>query len=129
MTLALNGIPVATLELKNPMTEQNWRHAVTQYKNDRDPSDLIFQFKKRTLVHFAVDTDEVYMSTRLSGKNTRFLPFNRGCAGGASNLENPGGYKTAYLWEAVLERHSLLDILARFIHIKKTGETGCRGAA
>jgi len=118
VTLALNGIPVATLELKNPMTAQNWRHAVTQYKNDRDPSDLIFQFKKRTLVHFAVDTDEVYMTTRLSGKSTRFLPFNRGREGGAGNPENPGGYKTAYLWEAVLERHSILDILARFIHLQ-----------
>jgi type I restriction enzyme R subunit len=118
VTLALNGIPVATLELKNPMTAQNWRHAVTQYKNDRDPSDLIFQFKKRTLVHFAVDTDEVYMTTRLSGKSTRFLPFNRGCGGGAGNPENPGGYKTAYLWEAVLEIHSFLDILARFIHLQ-----------
>lgn len=118
VTLALNGIPVATLEFKNPMTAQNWRHAVTQYKNDRDPSDLIFQFKKRTLVHFAVDTDEVYMTTRLSGKSTRFLPFNRGCGGGAGNPENPGGCKTAYLWEAVLERHSFLDILARFIHLQ-----------
>ncbi|HRT71549.1 MAG TPA: type I restriction endonuclease, partial [Syntrophales bacterium] len=96
VTLALNGIPVATLELKNPMTAQTWRHAITQYKNDRDPADLIFQFKKRTLVHFAVDTDEVYMTTRLSGKNTHFLPFNRGCGGGAGNPENPGGYKTAY---------------------------------
>ena len=118
VTVALNGIPVATLELKNPMTAQTWRHAVTQYKNDRDPSDLIFQFKKRTLVHFAVDTDEVYMTTRLSGKSTRFLPFNRGCGGGAGNPENPSGYKTAYLWEAVLERHSFLDILARFIHLQ-----------
>ncbi len=77
MTLALNGIPVATVELKNPMTAQTWRHAVTQYKNDRDPADLIFQFKRRTLVHFAVDTDEVYMATRLAGRSTYFLPFNR----------------------------------------------------
>ncbi len=118
VTLALNGIPVATLELKNPMTAQTWRHAVTQYKNDRDPADLIFRFKKRTLVHFAVDTDEVYMTTRLSGKNTRFLPFNKGCGGGAGNPENPGGYRSAYLWEEVLERHSFLDILARFIHLQ-----------
>ena len=79
VTLALNGIPVATVELKNPMTAQTWRHAVTQYKHDRDPADLIFQFKKRTLVHFAVDTDEVYMTTRLSGRSTYFLPFNKGC--------------------------------------------------
>ncbi len=118
VTLALNGIPVSTLELKNPMTAQTWRHAITQYKNDRDPSDPIFQFKRRTLVHFAVDTDEVYMATRLSGKSTLFLPFNKGCGGGAGNPENPGGYKTAYLWEEVLERHSFLDILARFIHLQ-----------
>jgi type I restriction enzyme R subunit len=118
VTLALNGIPVSTLELKNPMTAQTWRHATSQYKNDRDPADLIFQFKKRTLVHFAVDTDEVYMATRLSGRSTYFLPFNRGCGGGAGNPENPCGYKTAYLWEEVLERHSFLDILARFIHLQ-----------
>lgn len=118
VTLVLNGIPVATLELKNPMTGQTWRNAIHQYKNDRDPTDLIFQFKKRTLVHFAVDTDEVYMATRLSGRSTHFLPFNRGCGGGAGNPENPGGYKTAYLWEEVLERHSFLDILARFIHLQ-----------
>ncbi len=118
VTLALNGIPVATAELKNPMTGQTWRNAITQYKNDREPTDLIFQFKKRTLVHFAVDTDEVYMTTRLSGRSTYFLPFNKGCGGGAGNPENPGGYKTAYLWEEVLERHSFLDILARFIHLQ-----------
>ena len=100
------------------MTAQTWRHAVTQYKNDRDPSDLIFQFKKRALVHFAVDTDEVYMTTRLSGRNTHFLPFNQGRGTGAGNPENPRGYKTAYLWEAVLGRHSFLDILARFIHLQ-----------
>lgn len=126
VVLSLNGIPLVTLELKNPMTGQTWRNAVHQFKNDRDPADLIFQFRKRTLVHFAVDTDEVYMTTRLQGKGTRFLPFNRGDHGGAGNPENPGTYKTAYLWEEVLERESLLDILARFIHIqvdeKKVGE-------
>jgi type I restriction enzyme R subunit len=129
VTLALNGIPVATVELKNPMTAQTWRHAVTQYKNDRDPADLIFQFRRRSLVHFAVDTDEVYMTTRLSGSKTYFLPFNKGCAGGGGNPNNTsggGGYKTAYLWEEVLERHSFLDILARFVHLqveeKKLGD-------
>jgi len=118
VTLTLNGIPVATVELKNPMTAQTWRHAIQQYKNDRNPADLIFRFKKRTLVHFAVDTDEVYMTTRLSGRSTHFLPFNRGCGRGPGNPENPNGYKTAYLWEEVLERHSFLDILARFIHLQ-----------
>ncbi len=116
--LSLNGIPVVTAELKNPMTGQTWRDALHQYKHDRDPADLLFQFKKRALVHFAVDPDEVYMTTRLAGRNTHFLPFNRGRDGGAGNPENPGGWKTAYLWEEVLERRSLLDILARFIHLQ-----------
>jgi type I restriction enzyme R subunit len=130
VVLGLNGIPVATLELKNPMTGQTWRHAVTQYKNDRDPGDLVFQFKKRALVHFAVDPDEVYMTTRLSGRSTTFLPFNKGCANGAGNPENSNGYKTAYLWEEVLARDSFMDILARFIHLqveeKKVGEKKVR---
>ncbi len=125
LAICLNGIPVATAELKNPMTGQTWRSAIHQYKTDRDPKDLIFQFKKRSLVHFAVDTDEVYMTTRLAGKSTYFLPFNLGDGNGAGNPENPGGYKTAYLWEAILERDSFLDILARFIHlqieVKKVG--------
>lgn len=118
VTLALNGIPIATVELKNAMTGQTFRNATHQYKNDRDPTDLIFQFKKRALVHFATDTDEIYMTTRLAGKSTYFLAFNRGSGGGAGNPENPNGYRTAYLWETVLERHSMLDILARFIHLQ-----------
>lgn len=118
LVIGLNGIPVATAELKNPMTGQTWHNAIHQYKTDRDPKDLIFQFKKRSLVHFAVDTDEVYMTTRLAGKSTYFLPFNLGYGNGAGNPENPGGYKTAYLWEVILERDSFLDILARFIHLQ-----------
>lgn len=118
LTLSLNGIPVATAELKNPMTGQTWRDAVHQYKNGRDPRDLIFQFKKRTLVHFAVDPDEVYMATQLAGRSTRFLPFNLGDGEGSGNPENPGGYRTAYLWEQVWQRDSFLDILARFIHVE-----------
>jgi len=97
VTLALNGIPVATAEIKNPMTGQTWREVVRQYKRDRDPADLIFQFRRRALVHFAVDPDEVYMTTRPAGRNTHYLPFNKGCAGGAGNPENPGGWKTAGL--------------------------------
>ncbi|HSV31457.1 MAG TPA: type I restriction endonuclease [Atribacteraceae bacterium] len=118
VTLGLNGIPVATAELKNPLTGQTWRDAVRQYKQDRDPADLLFQFKKRALVHFALDPDEVYMTTRLAGRNTHFLPFNKGCSGGAGNPENPHGWKTAYLWEEILERASLLDILTRFVHLQ-----------
>jgi type I restriction enzyme, R subunit len=118
VTIALNGIPVATLELKNPMTGQTWANAVHQYKNDRSQTDPIFAFKRRTLVHFAVDPDEVYMTTKLSGESTQFLPFNMGCRGGAGNEENQRGYKTAYLWEDVLSSDSMLDILARFVHLQ-----------
>jgi type I restriction enzyme R subunit len=118
LVLSLNGIPITTAELKNPMTGQTWRSAIFQYQNDRDPKDLIFQFKKRTLVHFAVDPDEVYMTTRLSGKGTHFLPFNLGNGNGGGNPDNPDGYKTHYLWEQMWERDSFLDILARFIHLQ-----------
>jgi len=117
LVLSLNGIPFATAELKNPLTGQTWVDAVHQYMNDRDPRDLIFQYKKRTLVHFAVDTDEVHMTTRL-GKSTSFLPFNMGDRKGAGNPENPKGYKTAYLWEQVLQRDSIHDIISRFIHLE-----------
>jgi type I restriction enzyme R subunit len=118
VVLSLNGIPVVTIEIKNPMTGQTWRNAVHQYKVDRDSNEPLFQFKKRALVHFAADPDEVYMTTRLSGNSTRFLPFNRGNNNGAGNPENPNGYKTSYLWEEVLQRDSLMDILARFIHLQ-----------
>ncbi len=127
VVLSLNGIPVATAELKNPMTGQTWKNAVRQYQEDRDPNDLIFQFKKRTLVHFAVDTDEAYMTTQLKGKSTYFLPFNKGCNRGAGNPDNPDGYKTAYLWEDVLCRDSFMDILARFIQ-KQVEEKQLGGA-
>lgn len=118
LVLSVNGIPIATAEIKNPMTGQTWRDAVNQYKNDRSPNDLIFAFKKRTLVHFAVDTEEVHMATALEGRATQFLPFNKGNGTGAGNPANPQGYKTAYLWEEVLERVSFLDIIARFVHIE-----------
>jgi type I restriction enzyme R subunit len=118
VVLCINGIPVITLELKNPMTHQTWMNAVHQYKHDRDPNDLLFAFKKRALVHFALDTDEAYMATKLSGTHTYFLPFNKGKDNGKGNPDNPSGYKTAYLWEEVLARDSLMDILARFMHLQ-----------
>lgn len=123
VVLSLNGIPLVTMELKNPMTGQTVENAKHQYRTDRDPKDLIFQFKKRTLVHFAVDPDLVYMTTQLKGNSTYFLPFNRGDGLGAGNPENPEGYRSAYLWEQVLSRDSLLDILARFIHLEETERT------
>jgi type I restriction enzyme, R subunit len=120
VTLSLNGIPVATVELKNPLTGQNVEDARRQYKQDRDPRETIFEFKRRTLVHFAVDTESVLMTTRLAGGATHFLPFNKGCEGGAGNPPDPAGqtYRTGYLWEDVLQRDSLLDLLARFIHLQ-----------
>ncbi len=120
VTISVNGIPVVTLELKNAMTGQTVEDARRQYKQDRDQRETIFEFKKRTLVHFAVDTDAVLMTTRLAGTATHFLPFNQGDAGGAGNPPDPKGrnYRTAYLWEEVLERDSLLDLLARFLHLQ-----------
>ncbi len=120
VTLSLNGIPVATVELKNPLTGQRVEDARRQYKQDRDPRETIFEFKRRTLVHFAVDTESVLMTTRLAGTATHFLPFNKGCDGGAGNPPDPAGrtYRTAYLWEEVLQRDSLLDLFARFIHLQ-----------
>jgi type I restriction enzyme R subunit len=120
VTLSLNGIPVVTVELKNPLTGQRVEDARRQYKHDRDPREAIFEFKRRTLVHFAADTESVLMTTRLAGAATHFLPFNKGCDGRAGNPPDPFGrtYRTAYLWEEVLQRDSLLDLLARFIHLQ-----------
>ncbi|MDO3378546.1 type I restriction endonuclease subunit R [Geoalkalibacter halelectricus] len=118
LVLSINGLPVVTAELKNPMSGQTVEHAKGQYQKDRDPKELLFQFKKRALVHFAVDPDQVYMTTRLAGTSTFFLPFNKGDQGGAGNPENPEGYRSAYLWEDVWQRDSLLDIIGRFMHLQ-----------
>ena len=118
VTLAVNGIPVVTAELKNPLTGQRAAHAMRQYEDERDERDLLFAFKKRALVHFAVDPDEVWMTTRLRGKETDFLPFNRGNNHGAGNPPVEGNWKTAYLWDEVLQADSLLEILQRFMHLE-----------
>lgn len=119
MVLCLNGLPIATLELKNQFTGQTAAHARRQFMEDRDPREALFAFKRRALVHFAVDPDEVWMTTRLCGPETRFLPFNKGCNDGAGNPLNPLGHRTAYLWEEVLAKNSLLDILGRFMHLQQ----------
>ena len=118
VTLAVNGIPVVTAELKNSLTGQRAARAIHQYENDRDGRDLLFAFKKRALVHFAVDPDEIWMTTRLRGKETHFLPFNRGNNHGAGNPPVEGNWKTHYLWDEVLQVDSLLDILQRFMHLE-----------
>jgi type I restriction enzyme, R subunit len=115
LVLSLNGVPVATLELKNHFTGQTASNAKKQYAQDRDNRELLFAFKKRALVHFAIDPDEVFMATRLDGNGTYWLPFNKGFNNGKGNPLNPAGYKTSYLWESVLSRDSWLDIINRFI--------------
>jgi type I restriction enzyme, R subunit len=119
MLLSLNGLPIATVELKNPFTGQNVEHAKRQYKRDRDEHELLFQFKKRALVHFAVDTDEVYMTTRIAGSKTRYLPFNKGFDKGSGNPPVEGKHRTCYLWEEVLAKDSWMDILGKFLHLEK----------
>jgi len=118
MLICVNGLPVVVLELKNPFTGQTYEDAIIQYKKNRSPNELLFHFKKRAIVFFAVDTQEVYMTTRLAENKTFFLPFNKGCDGGKGNPDNPGGFKTAYLWEEILEKDSLMDILKRFVYIE-----------
>ncbi|WP_407948687.1 type I restriction endonuclease subunit R [Parvibaculum sp.] len=118
VTLAVNGLPVVTVELKNPITGQRAEDAKKQYMRDRDERDLMFKFKERALVHFAVDPDEAWMTTHLKAGETSFLPFNRGFNRGAGNPPVEDNWKTAYLWDEVLERDSLLDILQRFMHLE-----------
>lgn len=118
MVIALNGVPIASLELKNPLSGQTVENAKLQYKKDRDPRELVFQFKKRTLVHFAVDTEEAYMTTKLAGDDTYFLPFNKGFNDGAGNPTQDNNYRTSYLWEEVLTKDSLMDIIGRYLHLE-----------
>ncbi|SMP49123.1 type I restriction enzyme, R subunit [Desulfonatronum zhilinae] len=118
VVLALNGISVATLELKNQFTGQDVGNALKQYSTTRDNKELLFAFKKRTLVHFAVDQDEVFMTTKLDGSKTYWLPFNKGANNGKGNPKNENGYRTAYLWEYILQKNSWMEILQRFLHLE-----------
>ena len=123
IVLFLNGIPVVSMELKNQFTGQDTDNAIRQYKFDRASKDTIFEFKNRVLVHFAVDLYNVFMTTRLQGINTYFLPFNQGSngsgnVGGKGNPQNHDGYQTAYLWEKVLAKDNLLEILHKYMHLQ-----------
>lgn len=118
LVLSLNGLPVATLELKNRFTGQNTDHAKKQYATTRDSRELLFTFKKRALVHFAVDDEEVYMTTRIEGNRTYWLPFNKGHNNGKGNSPNPSGYRTNYLWHDILAKDSWLEIIGHFIHLQ-----------
>lgn len=118
VVLSLNGIPLATLELKNQITGQNVGNALKQYSTTRDNKELLFAFKKRSLVHFAVDQDEVFMATKLEGSKTYWLPFNRGFNNGKGNPPTKDNYRTAYLWEYILQKDSWMEILQRFVHLQ-----------
>lgn len=124
MVLVVNGIPVFAFELKNQYTGQTVDNAKRQWMYDRDPREICFQFNKRILTYFCIDHTEVWMATKLAGKETLFLPFNQGSNGagndgGKGNPANPDGYPTAYLWEQVFQKDSMMDILQRFIHLNK----------
>lgn len=126
MVLFVNGLAIATLELKNPWTGQNVHNAIKQYRTDRDPREPLFEFG-RCLVHFAVDPDEAYMCAQLTGNDSNFLPFNKGFNFGKGNPVNPKGHKTAYLWDDILPRRSLTNIIEQFAKFtvekdKKTGK-------
>lgn len=132
IVLLLNGIPVVSMELKCQFTGQNTANAISQYKFDRAGNDAIFQFKNRVFAHFAVDLTNVYMTTRLQGSKTYFLPFNQGSngagnVGGKGNPINPDGYDTDYLWKSVLCKDRLLEIIHKYLHLQvirddKTGD-------
>jgi type I restriction enzyme, R subunit len=129
LVLFLNGLPLFTAELKNQFTGQSIENAMYQYRHDRDPREPLFLFR-RCLAHFAVDPDRVMMTTRLNGKETRFLPFNQGDNGGEGNPPSSTGFATAYLWERVWARDSVLNLVEQFIqelairdkHGRTTGE-------
>jgi len=123
VVLLINGLPISTIELKNALTGQTVANAKNQYIHDRDPRELLLSFKARCLVHFAVDTDEAWMTTRLKGINTYFLPLNKGNNGGKGNPVGDGTYRTSYLWNEVLQKDSILDIVHRFIHLEKDKKT------
>ena len=122
MVLFINGIPLITMELKNAWTGQTARyHGQKQYREDRDINQPLLNFS-RCLVHMAVDTDEVYMTTKLAGKSTFFLPFNKGYSHGQGNPPNPNGHKTAYLWEEVFTKESLANIIQHFVRLDGTSK-------
>ncbi|MCR5569250.1 MAG: DEAD/DEAH box helicase family protein [Paludibacteraceae bacterium] len=116
MVLSINGLPLLTIELKNPETGQTYKNAIKQYQEDRSPKEQLFSFK-RCAVHFALDTEEAWMCTKLTGKSSWFLPFNKGCNDGAGNPVNPNGYRTSYFWEEIFAKRKLSDIIENFAQV------------
>lgn len=118
--LMINGLPVFTIELKNKLTKQSVKDAIEQYKNDRDPRELVFQFK-RAIAHLAVDDQQIQFCTKLDGKSSWFLPFNKGYKDGAGNPPNLNGIMTSYLWEEVLTPESLTNIIENYAQTVEEG--------
>jgi len=118
LLLCLNGLSFATGEIKNPATGQDYKDAIRQYEEDRDPREPLFRFKTGALVHFAIDPHEIHMTTRLNGDKTEFLPFNKGKDEGKGNPENPNGYETSYLWEDILQKDTILEIIGNFVDLQ-----------
>jgi type I restriction enzyme R subunit len=119
LVLFLNGLPVATAELKNQFTGQTYKDAIQQYNETREANFSLFAFKKGALVHFALDTDYVYLTTKIAGKESYFLPFNKGNKGGAGNPLNPEGHRTDYLWKEIWQKDRWFEIIKRFITLEK----------
>ncbi|MFK8795647.1 type I restriction endonuclease subunit R [Planococcus plakortidis] len=119
MVLFLNGLPLVVMELKNPLTGQTVEHAKKQFRKDRNSKETLFKSNSRAIVYLAVDPDEVFMTTELKGNATYFLPFNRGNNGGKGNPVGYDTYRTSYLWESVLTPDSLLDLVYRFVFVKR----------
>jgi type I restriction enzyme, R subunit len=125
LCLFINGLPIATFELKNSLTKQTVEDAIEQYKRDRNPRELLFQFG-RCIAHFAVDDSEVQFCTQLKGKASWFLPFNKGWNDGAGNPPNLDGLKTDYLWKQVLARESLTNIIENYAQIVEIADPHSR---
>lgn len=116
MVVFINGLPIITFELKNELTKQTVKDAIKQYKSNRDPKEELFRLG-RCLVHFALDSDQIWMTTHLKGESTYFLPFNKGYNNGAGNPPNPSGIKTAYLWKDILTKDRLTNIIQNYVQL------------
>lgn len=123
LVIFLNGIAIITIELKSNQSGQNYENAISQYKNDRDATSRLLSFKFGALVNFAMDTKEVYMCTKLCGKSSYFLPFNKGTEdGGKGNPHNDNGLNVSYMWEDILTKDTLLYLIKNFIYVEKEEE-------
>ena len=116
LAVFINGLPIITFELKNELTKQTVKDAIKQYKSNRDPREELFRLG-RCMVHFAVDSEQIWMATHLKGDNTYFLPFNKGYNNGAGNPTNPSGIKTDYLWKDILTKDRLTNVIQNYVQL------------